>query len=87
MGELRVGETLVLVDRQIVVTRGESSITAVEAQCTHQGCAVSLVDDVLKCPCHGSKFDRSTGAVLRGPATEPLPALPVSVDGENIWIG
>jgi 3-phenylpropionate/trans-cinnamate dioxygenase ferredoxin subunit len=24
------------------------------------------------CQCHGSKYDITSGAVLRGPATEPL---------------
>jgi nitrite reductase/ring-hydroxylating ferredoxin subunit len=24
------------------------------------------------CQCHGSRFDITTGAVVRGPATEPL---------------
>ena len=37
---------------------------------------------VVTCPWHGSQFDVRTGAVLRGPATDPLMTYRVTVDGE-----
>lgn len=60
---------------------------AFSAKCTHKGCAVAPVAKVLNCPCHGSKFDPFTGAVQAGPATAPLPAVPVRVDGGNVVAG
>jgi nitrite reductase/ring-hydroxylating ferredoxin subunit len=35
------------------------------------------------CQCHGSQFDITSGAVLRGPATEPLTSYEArELDGE-----
>lgn len=48
-------------------------------KCTHSGCAVAVNDAELDCPCHGSRFDALTGAVLKGPATQPLESYPVTV--------
>jgi Rieske Fe-S protein len=37
----------------------------------------------LDCPCHGSRFNIETGAVLNGPASAPLAKIPVTVsDGK-----
>lgn len=36
----------------------------------------------VTCPLHGSQFNVRTGAVLRGPAKDPLKTYRVTVDGE-----
>jgi nitrite reductase/ring-hydroxylating ferredoxin subunit len=43
--------------------------------CGERACPLSgglLTGTTLMCQCHGSRFDITTGAVVNGPATEPL---------------
>lgn len=49
--------------------------------CTHLGCAVNGTEgNQLYCQCHGSAFDPLQGAeVTGGPASSPLPQLPIGV--------
>jgi Rieske Fe-S protein len=70
----------------VVVTKDKAGdVHAFSATCTHQGCTVSTVaDGTIDCPCHGSRFDATTGAVVRGPATRPLAPVPVTVQGDRI---
>ena len=70
----------------VVVTKDASgAIHAFSATCTHQGCTVSSVSGgTINCPCHGSRFNADTGAVVQGPATRPLPAVAVTVQGDQI---
>jgi ubiquinol-cytochrome c reductase iron-sulfur subunit len=55
--------------------------------CTHAGCPVGLYEQAsgrLFCPCHQSVFDVLNGAEpLDGPATRPLPQLPLEVDPQG----
>ncbi len=55
--------------------------------CTHAGCPVGLyrvATHDLFCPCHQSTFDVLDGAKpIAGPATRPLPQLPIEVDDEG----
>jgi len=45
------------------------------AVCTHMGCIVNqIADGRIDCPCHGSEYSITDGAVLAGPAPRPLPA-------------
>ena len=70
---------------QIIVsqpTAGE--VVAFSAICTHQGCIVVPEKKGLNCPCHQSLFDTATGAVLQGPATDPLPEVTVTLDGDKV---
>jgi rieske iron-sulfur protein len=67
-------------------------VVAFSAVCTHAGCIVSawIADrHVLLCPCHGSQYDPARdGAVVAGPAPQPLPTLPVGVaDGVLVVAG
>lgn len=78
-----------IVEKGLVITKDASgAVHAVSATCTHQGCTVSSPHDgVVSCPCHGSVFDATTGKVLRGPATRPLPAVAVHVQGDQVVEG
>jgi ubiquinol-cytochrome c reductase iron-sulfur subunit len=55
--------------------------------CTHAGCPVGLYQPQsreLFCPCHQSVFAVMEGAKpTAGPATRPLPQLPLSIDEEG----
>ncbi len=55
--------------------------------CTHAGCPVGLYlaqSKQLQCPCHYSAFDVLNGAEpVFGPATTPLPQLPLYVDASG----
>ena len=78
-----------IIEKGIVLTRDASgAVHGVSATCTHQGCTVAAPrDGIVSCPCHGSKFDAATGRVLRGPATRPLPAIAVHVQGDQVVRG
>jgi nitrite reductase/ring-hydroxylating ferredoxin subunit len=57
--------------------------------CTHQGCSLAggeLEGTTVTCPCHGSQFDVTTGAVVRGPARESVRSYPVEREGEGLQI-
>lgn len=58
--------------------------------CTHVGCPVSLYEDQtgrILCPCHQSQFDVHDGArPVFGPATRPLPQLPIDVDDDGYFV-
>ncbi|WP_353810116.1 ubiquinol-cytochrome c reductase iron-sulfur subunit [Agromyces sp. SYSU T00194] len=65
----------------------EGDVVAFSAICTHQQCVVGVEQAAFVCPCHGSRFDTATGDVVNGPALEPLPAVAVSVDGDDVVAG
>jgi thiosulfate dehydrogenase [quinone] large subunit len=70
-----------------VVHEQSGSVAAFSAICTHAGCTVAYngPSDQFQCPCHGSVFNASTGAVENGPATSPLPSIPVVVDAGVVY--
>lgn len=56
---------------EVVLSRTKKSLIALNGTCTHQGCIVELKKTALVCPCHGSVFQASTGAVVLGPNGSP----------------
>src|SRR6266481_3954195 len=84
--DVPVGGGKILTDKKIVLTQPKSrEFHGFSAVCTHAGCTVGSVSGgTINCPCHGSRFNISTGAVVNGPATSPLPAVSIKVQGTSI---
>ncbi len=73
-----------LVGDTAVFSVGES-LCAIQAKCTHRGGPLNegkLEGATVTCPWHQAQFNVCTGAVLRGPATEPVKTFRVTVQGE-----
>ena len=71
----------------VVFQRPDGSYGAVSQKCTHAGCKVAYEggEDQLQCRCHGSAFSPD-GAVVNGPAKEPLKTYPVQVEGDTLMV-
>lgn len=88
---------LIRVDPDLLEREGERAdwatddgLIAYSKICTHAGCPVGLYRAAthdLFCPCHQSTFDVLDGCrPIAGPATRPLPQLPIEVDDEGYVI-
>ncbi|MFI7708352.1 Rieske (2Fe-2S) protein [Nonomuraea sp. NPDC049480] len=75
-----VGGGKVIKGKYVITQPKKGVYRCFSAICTHQGCAVSRVTrGTIVCPCHGSKFSATTGAVLNGPAKRPLARKKIKV--------
>lgn len=83
-----VGGGVVLTKKELVVTQPrKGKFRVFTAVCTHQGCLVSSVaDKKITCPCHGSQFAIATGAVVTGPAEDPLPSKAFTIKDGVIYL-
>lgn len=74
----------------ICLGRVGESVFAVQHSCSHA--EYPLADGTiegeceLECLLHGARFDLRTGAVLQGPATEPLKTYRVKLEDGGIWV-
>lgn len=84
--EVPLGSALIV--DGIVLTQPEAGqFSGFSAVCPHAGCEVSKVSGAqLICPCHGSIFGLD-GAVITGPAKEPLAPAVITVRGDSIVAG
>src|SRR4051794_9633378 len=89
VSQIPVGGAVIVSSAGVVLARDDAgTVKAYSATCTHQGCAVTDIrDGLIICPCHGSKFAISDGAVKAGPAPRPLPMIKVTVEGDAIFSG
>ncbi|HEX7183798.1 MAG TPA: Rieske 2Fe-2S domain-containing protein [Thermoanaerobaculia bacterium] len=72
---------------KVNVANANGRLYAFDDTCTHAGCSLAmgkLDGTTVTCACHGSQFDVTTGAVLRGPARRPVRSHIVQVEAEDL---
>lgn len=75
---------------ECAVARLRGKAYATSNYCTHLDCLLSsgkLIDDGIKCSCHGSVFDLDTGEPIYPPATEPIQVYPVREEDGEVYVG
>jgi nitrite reductase/ring-hydroxylating ferredoxin subunit len=74
----------------ICLYRDDGRIGACADECTHQAFPMSegelIGEGQIECTCHGARFDLATGAVVRGPAEDPLPVYDVRIEDGRILV-
>lgn len=73
----------------IAIFHIESGFYAIGDTCSHEEASLSegfVDDDLVDCPKHGSQFEIKTGKNLSLPATKPVPAYRVVVEGDDVYV-
>jgi thiosulfate dehydrogenase [quinone] large subunit len=67
-------------DPAVVVQPSAGTFVAFDTICPHEGCTVAFnaPDKLFICPCHGSRFNGETGALVKGPATRGLTPITIA---------
>ena len=74
-----------------VANLGEEGFRVLDAICSHahyfldEG-ELDVEDETIECPKHGSTFDLNTGRPTTLPATMPVEAFAVKVEGDDVMI-
>jgi nitrite reductase/ring-hydroxylating ferredoxin subunit len=74
---------------RIAVANVNGAFHAFDDTCTHLRCSLAegdLEETTVICPCHGSEFDVRSGAVLQGPAREPVETYEVRTEDGSLEI-
>lgn len=95
----RVGSSTAVAPGKITAFRAAGTAVAVanvggqlyafDDACPHQHCSLAdgdLDGTIVQCACHGSRFDVTTGALVRGPAQSPVRAHAVEVEGADLLV-
>ena len=74
---------------RITLANVAGTLYAIDDTCTHSGCSLGdgkLDGSTVKCACHGSRFDVTSGAVVAGPAEDPVRSYPVHVANGEVQV-
>jgi len=67
----------------IIIIKERNRLVVYSSKCTHLGCKINnQKNDVLICPCHGSRFNED-GVPVNGPAVKSLEKLTIYKDMKN----
>jgi 3-phenylpropionate/trans-cinnamate dioxygenase ferredoxin subunit len=72
----------------VLVVENGDGVHAVSSNCPHMGCSLGgavLEGAVVRCPCHGWRFDTATGRFVDAPEIS-LDTYPVKIESGNILI-
>ena len=91
VNDLQPGEKLgvVLGGKPVLLVNLDDEFYAIGGKCTHWGCMLidgTLEDSRIRCRCHGSTFELTTGAIIKGPAKEPEPSYRVKIENSEIYV-
>jgi len=83
---VRGGTVWPLFGQKWVVTQPRrGTFKGFSARCTHKGCWCNEVrQGTINCPCHGSKYDITTGVPVAGPAPRRLKRERVRIRNRNV---
>jgi nitrite reductase/ring-hydroxylating ferredoxin subunit len=74
---------------RVAVANVGGTFYAFDDTCTHRQCSLAggtLKGTTVTCPCHGSQFEVTTGAVLHPPAVQPVRVYRVRVEGDTLTV-
>ena len=74
---------------RVTLANVAGTLYAIDDTCTHRGCSLGdgkLDGSTVQCACHGSRFDVASGAVVRGPAEDPVRTYPVHLANGEVQI-
>jgi nitrite reductase/ring-hydroxylating ferredoxin subunit len=74
---------------RVTLANVAGTLFAIDDTCTHKGCSLGdgkLDGSTLQCACHGSRFDVTSGAVVRGPAADPVRTYAVHVANGEVQV-
>ena len=72
--DLPLNGALLFRNERLAILKDNDGVYALSLICSHLGCTVTVTENAISCPCHGSLFDRR-GKVVKGPAYKPLEVL------------
>jgi nitrite reductase/ring-hydroxylating ferredoxin subunit len=75
---------------ECAVARLHGKVHATSNYCTHLDCLLSsgkLIDEGIRCSCHGSVFELEGGQPIYPPATEPIQVYPAYEEEGEIFVG
>ncbi len=75
---------------KVNVANAGGHLFAFDDTCTHLGCSLAqgeLDGTTVTCACHGSQFDVTSGALLRGLARRSVRSRPIEVRDGEIFTG